>query len=158
MFDPRDTRPFPRYLVALCYAVLHRQLLPQTEFDACSTTQKTALADALWKNIVDTGNLIPYPSAMLTVLTDQFSPQELLTRSLPLLANDRPTANTVGDTLLNQLTIDNAPLAEQLIKALQQAIKTETDPTKKQKYQAYLNGRSRSTLHSIANLINPWKR
>ena len=150
--------PFPRYLVSLCYAILHRQLISQKQFEACSPVQKTALRDALWQNIVDTGNLLPYPSAMVTVLTDQFSVQELLTRSLPLIADDRSTANTVGDILLNQLTLEDEALVDDVVKALRQAIDAESDPAKTKKYKAYLKGRSRSNLRSIVDLITPWKQ
>ena len=149
--------PFPRYLVSLCYAILHRQLISQAQVDACSPAQISALRDALWQNIVDTGNLLPYPSAMVTVLTDQFSMQELLRRSLPLIADDRPTANTVGDILLTQLTLEDEALVDDVVKALQQSIDAETDPIKGKKYKAYLKGRSRSNLRSIVDLMMPWK-
>ena len=150
--------PFPRYLVSLCYAILHRQLLPKDLFDACAPAQKTTLREAMWQNIADTGNLLAYPNAMVTVLTDQFSSQELLTRSLPLIADDRSIANTVGDVLLNQLTLEDDTLIDDLTKSLRQTMDAESDPAKKKKYQVYLKGRSRSTLHSIADLINPWKQ
>ena len=150
--------PFPRYFVALAYSILHRQLIPQAQWDDCSSAQKLALGEAVWHNIVDTGNLQAYPSAMVIVLTDQFSVPALLERSLPLIADDRATANTVGDILLSQLTQEDDSLVNDVIKGLQQLIDAETDPVKQQKYQDYLKTRSRSILHSIADLIQPWKQ
>lgn len=152
-----NEQPFPRYFVALCYAILHRQLIPQDQWSACPSSLRTDLAEALWQNIADTGNLLAYPSAMVTVLTDQFSISDLVTRSLPLIADDRPTANTVGDILLNQLMLEDELLLDDLIKDIRQAIHTESDPAKAKKYKAYLRERSPSPLGSIVNLM-PWKK
>lgn len=156
--DCFNESPVPRYLVSLCYAILHRQLMPQDQLDACARSQTSTLAEAIWCNIVDTGNLLVYPSAMVTVLTDRFSVQELLMRSLPLIADDRPTANKVGDILLYQLTLEDEALVDDVNQKLQHAIDSESDRAKKAKYQKYLKRRSRSNLYAVADLINPWKQ
>lgn len=138
--------PFPRYLVSICYSLLYHQ---------CISYKGCDLGDSIWKNILDTGNMMSIGKPMFVILQDYFSDLELFNRSIDLIGEDKKLSNNIGDSILYYLFFSEAISRDKMINSIRHKAETEEDVSKAKRYRAYLRKHSKFSIkHVLSKIFN----
>lgn len=137
-------KPFPRYLVSICYALLYR---------TCVKDCSQELGEAIWSNVSETGNFLSYPGAMFVLLKDYFNNDELCRRATELVAADRKISNLVGDMVLYNLIFEESFSHERILKSISDRLSVERKDSKRKKYKKYLMAHSKYTIVRLTSKL-----
>ena len=116
-----DEKPFPRYITAVCYSIIGLY------FDK----KAAQLKEPVWNNILNRNPPVIEPRVIFVVLEKLFEIDELLERSVQLLASENESYRFIGDTIIYMSGVKT----QKIIKIIKQKLAFENDKKARNRYK-----------------------